>query len=1494
MSLNFNIANARVDVNNTTALSDLTELTMIGWVNLDDTPAKDDGIFYRRNAGGALAYRLILDDASGNLQWYAGRSGSAGFRVSSSLGIQVGVWTCVACTFHPTDGYNIYLGTLGGTLAEPTYSTDVAGSGALVESNGIFNFGNSQTLQASRFLTGNMSIVKCFNKKLTLEQCQMEMYANHNLADRNYYAELGHNVDGTSQGDLSGGGSTGTITGATITDHIPWYMESAGLILANRFVDPGLTQADIDGFGTIYGDWDFTDAGTMTVDGSDLISQINDNSSAGRNLTQATSGKQAKLVAGSWRGITGAAFGHVDNSTESVYDSAYPAIATGTFIVVVKMAIGSSTLAHQACISLEGSSRRSFFSRRNETSGDNVAFWSSTGGWSSTRFANYNSNFAILTFQQAASNLRITVDGNELINEAITTQNTNVTNFSLGNVTGGSGDEMHGTIFRVIAYEDVISDANLTLITDDLISKFITSTKPASATIGLDAAHPLAANVLGAYALNDATGLVVKDASTNNKHGILGRNAEVPLSTVTGINALQGVASDGATIFQTSTLFVDNGTVNRNNVSDGPVIGTPSHNGDCAYFNEELYIALSTYPAVPGDEQIAILNKTTLVTDRIISLVTNGPIDPSGVFVESDGAGGEDIYVSAFEPDEGTTQGGLYHYNVSGGDVETYVGRVTFSINLPFIQGVSKDSSGNWYFTVVNLSNPDRNFLFAFDSSRELIGSIQLPEADYKEIEGVDATGTNLRISYRIEGGTTAYADYSFATLFDNTGLPWSTDRLNFDTSDTDAWYAFLPIVLPSLSTIVFKLNPKTLYDNNVWFGTLNDNGEWEGWFDDNSTSGVDASGANFTFLTDDLNLNDNSVSERFHVVTFDQSGSQSFFFNDDSSETFSRTNIDDHFGGILLGGQDTTDDRSNVDYDYVMFFDKVLSQAEIESLITTGDALALFQNEADAGPITIEASSLFATNFLYSSINDATFESSITQGTTFTTAATGNLLLESSVVLTTNTTLVSSVGSILEASAILALNTGATVSPQAQYEAAVILALNLLSSTGSDVAFEAVADLASSYGLSSAAQAIFEGTIAPTVNFSVNSTTGATIQATVALATQFANISGAEANLEALASLAVQITSTAAAQADFEASIVQAFSQDLTVSQASTSIIEAIADIGTFGIIFGGNAAMVFDVSADYSVSITQSESASQTLEGTTSYDVVISETVTGDLPGQLDAVAAFTVTVNLAGTVQADLNGSVGFGLDTVINKGNTVDFATAAILGTQLGLAGSINQVHNSILAFNQTQTLGVSALSQLLASTSLTLQTNLTATKQQDIEAVANMLMESDLGVIGNLSMDAATSFASDLTYTSDRGIALNALSALGMTMSDQVTRSVSLEGSAGYVMNASVAASVIADLNANIDFDLVTSLISQANAILLAQASLTSNVSFQAATGFVIDAFASLAITTTVDTYGIITTGVEYIEPRASRKVIVIAQEKTITVLESDTHVTVIP
>lgn len=149
-------------------------------------------------------------------------------------GVQANVWQYMAYSWNvgATD-FHSYLGTLSAVATE--ISAGVAtGSGAQVDDSAeslIVGQGNQNA-------TGmRMGIVQIVNRVLTLAEIQHLQFHPYPIPGTVLYTHLGLTGTGT-QPDWSGNGNTGTVTGATVSEHVPlgpffgWDSDEAYIVAA--------------------------------------------------------------------------------------------------------------------------------------------------------------------------------------------------------------------------------------------------------------------------------------------------------------------------------------------------------------------------------------------------------------------------------------------------------------------------------------------------------------------------------------------------------------------------------------------------------------------------------------------------------------------------------------------------------------------------------------------------------------------------------------------------------------------------------------------------------------------------------------------------------------------------------------------------------------------------------------------------------------------------------------------------------------------------------------------------------------------------------------------------------------------------------------------------------------------------------------------------------------------------------------------------------------
>ena len=109
--------------------------------------------------------------------------------------------------------FNVYLGTLVTPPVELTYVTTDEGSG-IVGDDSAQNYVIGPTWEGPISWHGN------WNRLLTLGEITTQWFRPHPTADNVIFTHYGFAGTGT-QPDWSGNGNSGTVTGATVAEHVP-------------------------------------------------------------------------------------------------------------------------------------------------------------------------------------------------------------------------------------------------------------------------------------------------------------------------------------------------------------------------------------------------------------------------------------------------------------------------------------------------------------------------------------------------------------------------------------------------------------------------------------------------------------------------------------------------------------------------------------------------------------------------------------------------------------------------------------------------------------------------------------------------------------------------------------------------------------------------------------------------------------------------------------------------------------------------------------------------------------------------------------------------------------------------------------------------------------------------------------------------------------------------------------------------------------------------
>jgi len=149
-------------------------------------------------------------------------------------------WLFLVATFD-TAGANgdqkLLIGNLTTPPTEPSaYTAQQVGSGTPGETVSPFTFGNNAN-STTRVFIGDIAAVSFFNRVLTANEIYQVWRFNAPLSGRIVQSHYGLLGTGT-QPDWSGNGRTGTVTGATVSAHVPlgplfaWSAEDSYVVAA--------------------------------------------------------------------------------------------------------------------------------------------------------------------------------------------------------------------------------------------------------------------------------------------------------------------------------------------------------------------------------------------------------------------------------------------------------------------------------------------------------------------------------------------------------------------------------------------------------------------------------------------------------------------------------------------------------------------------------------------------------------------------------------------------------------------------------------------------------------------------------------------------------------------------------------------------------------------------------------------------------------------------------------------------------------------------------------------------------------------------------------------------------------------------------------------------------------------------------------------------------------------------------------------------------------
>jgi hypothetical protein len=225
VALRFDGANThKVDVGSGASIDDLAAGTILAWFRLDAFPPANTSMIYTKESSGLGIGWQIQTDSIVRLFITRGAGASEiGVRVASPTGIAGAAWGFMATTWDgaltDTDQH-FYSGDLSTIAVEAgSYNVQLVGAGALdsvAAASGVV--GNRAA--NSRQFDGLIGWIGIWNRQLSLGEVRAQQFRPHKTSGCVLFVHLGYAGTGT-QPDWSGNGNNGTVTGATVANHVP-------------------------------------------------------------------------------------------------------------------------------------------------------------------------------------------------------------------------------------------------------------------------------------------------------------------------------------------------------------------------------------------------------------------------------------------------------------------------------------------------------------------------------------------------------------------------------------------------------------------------------------------------------------------------------------------------------------------------------------------------------------------------------------------------------------------------------------------------------------------------------------------------------------------------------------------------------------------------------------------------------------------------------------------------------------------------------------------------------------------------------------------------------------------------------------------------------------------------------------------------------------------------------------------------------------------------
>lgn len=221
MSLYFSADTDLVNLGSSASLDNLSAATVAAWVNMDTISDATEPRLY--NKAGTQRFALVFNATQFGFEYSRSTTICRAKAAFANLpALDIAKWCFLACVMNSA-GVNsdqqVFVGSLTSAVTEASaYDLQGVGSGTHDDAGADALIGHNTAAGSS--IDGFVAWMGIWNRALTLGELQAQQFHPHVTAGCVGFYHLGWTGTGT-QPDWSGNENVGTVTGATVGNHVP-------------------------------------------------------------------------------------------------------------------------------------------------------------------------------------------------------------------------------------------------------------------------------------------------------------------------------------------------------------------------------------------------------------------------------------------------------------------------------------------------------------------------------------------------------------------------------------------------------------------------------------------------------------------------------------------------------------------------------------------------------------------------------------------------------------------------------------------------------------------------------------------------------------------------------------------------------------------------------------------------------------------------------------------------------------------------------------------------------------------------------------------------------------------------------------------------------------------------------------------------------------------------------------------------------------------------